>query len=194
MISTKERIQKSFLELYCDNDIEKIKVNTICTMSNIGRTTFYKYYKKVDDILIDIERNTYKYFNSLKKQISDIDVCNLKDGEIALNILEIYRYIYKNPIIFKAFFTKNKDHLIIIKIRKQIKSNLKITYYKYFNDDKIFDCFTEIVSSLLINNSLIIIEYYEIINIETLAIKTQEIIKDLIINKDKYYKKETAII
>lgn len=194
MISTKERIQKSFLELYCDNDIEKIKVNTICTMSNIGRTTFYKYYKKVDDILIDIERNTYKYFNSLKKQISDIDVCNLKDGEIALNILEIYRYIYKNPIIFKAFFTKNKDHLIIIKIRKQIKSNLKITYYKYFNDDKIFDCFTEIVSSLLINNSLIIIEYYKIINIETLAIKTQEIIKDLIINKDKYYKKETAII
>ena len=194
MISTKERIQKSFLELYCDNDIEKIKVNTICTMSNIGRTTFYKYYKKVDNILIDIERNTYKYFNSLKKQISDIDVCNLKDGEIALNILEIYRYIYKNPIIFKAFFTKNKDHLIIIKIRKQIKSNLKITYYKYFNDDKIFDCFTEIVSSLLINNSLIIIEYYKIINIETLAIKTQEIIKDLIINKDKYYKKETAII
>lgn len=46
MVNTKKRIQKAFLELYCDNDIEKIKVNTICTMSNIGRTTFYKYYKK----------------------------------------------------------------------------------------------------------------------------------------------------
>lgn len=194
MVNTKERIQKAFLELYCDNDIEKIKVNTICTMSNIGRTTFYKYYKKVDDILSDIEKNTYEYFNTLKKQISDIDVCNLKTDEIAINILEIYRYIYKNPIVFKAFFNKNKDHLIIIKIKKQIKNNLKVTYYKYFNDDIIFDCFAEIVSTLLINYSLIIIEYYEIINIETLAIKTQETIKDLIINKDKYYKKETAIL
>lgn len=194
MISTKERIQNAFLELYCNNDIEKIKVNTICTMSNIGRTTFYKYYKKVDDILSDIEKNTYKYFKKLKEQITDIDVCNIKEGEIAINILEIYRYIYKNPMIFKAFFNKNKDHLIIIKIKKQIKTNLKETYYKYFNNDIIFDCFAEIVSTLLINYSLIIIEYYEIINIETLAIKTQETIKDLIINKDKYYKKETAIL
>lgn len=194
MISTKERIQNAFLELYCNNDIEKIKVNTICTMSNIGRTTFYKYYKKVDDILSDIEKNTYKYFKKLKEEITDIDVCNIKEGEIAINILEIYRYIYKNPMIFKAFFNKNKDHLIIIKIKKQIKTNLKATYYKYFNNDIIFDCFAEIVSTLLINYSLIIIEYYEIINIETLAIKTQETIKDLIINKDKYYKKETAIL
>lgn len=193
MVNTKERIQKAFLELYCDNDIEKIKVNTICNITNIGRTTFYKYYKKVDGILSDIEKNTYNYFNTLKEEISNIDICNLKDGEIAINILEIYRYIHNNPIIFKAFFNKNKDHLIIIKIKKQIKANLKATYYKYFNNDKTFDCFAEIVSTTLINYSLIIIEYNEIINIETLAIKTQEIIKDLVLNKDKYYKKETAI-
>ncbi len=194
MTNTKEKIQTAFLELYCDNDIEKIKVNTICAMTNIGRTTFYKYYKKVDAILVDIEKNTYNYFNALKEKISNIDICNLKDGEIAVNILEIYRYIYNNQIIFKAFFNKNKDHLIIIKIKKQIKKNLKVTYYKYFNNDKTFDCFAEIVSTILIDNSLIIIKYNEIINIETLTIKTQEIIKDLVLNKDKYYKKEAVII
>ena len=193
MVNTKTKIQNAFLELYCTNDIEKIKVNTICSMSGIGRTTFYKYYKKVDNILSDIEKNTYNYFTSLKNELSDIDICNLKDNELAPNILGIYNYIYEKRLIFKAFFNKNKDHLIIIKIKKKIKSNLKTTYYKYFNDDETFNCFSEIISQALINNSLIIVEYYKIINIESLTLKTQEIIKDYIINKDKYFKKETAI-
>ncbi len=193
MINTKDKIKNTFLELYCSNDIEKIKVNTICKMTNISRTTFYKNFNKVDDILKEIELSVYDYFDLLKRKLPNIDVCLLKDKELATNILEIYKYILDNRKIFKAFFSKDKEHLIIIKIKKKIKSNLKHTYYKYFNDDETFSCFQEMIATNLINNSLIIIDYYNIINLESLTIKTQREIKDLIINKNNYFKKETVI-
>lgn len=186
-MKTKDKIKESFLKLYCSNDIEQIKVNEICEMAKIGRTTFYKYYKNTDDILSDTEKEVYDYFNNLKEQLCDIDVCLLKDNELAANILGIYQYIYDERLIFKAFFNKNKDHLIIIKVKKKIRNNLKDTYYQYFNDDKLFDCFSDIISTLLLNNCLFIVDYYNLINIKAMTIKTQNTIKDLIINKDKYF-------
>ena len=52
---SRELIQNAFLALLKEQDLKKISVRSICEKAGINRTTFYKYYLDVYDLLEKIE-------------------------------------------------------------------------------------------------------------------------------------------
>ena len=52
---TKRIITQSFFALLKENPVRKITVTKICEVSGVNRTTFYKYYLDVWDLLDQIE-------------------------------------------------------------------------------------------------------------------------------------------
>jgi len=52
---TKQNIMTAFWELYTENGIEKITVTQICTHAGYNRSTFYKYFLDIYDVLDKIE-------------------------------------------------------------------------------------------------------------------------------------------
>ncbi len=54
MKNTKEKITNAYKQLVIDNHTTKISVLQICEACNISRTTFYNYYKDVNDIVEEI--------------------------------------------------------------------------------------------------------------------------------------------
>jgi len=55
VVKTIEAIKKSFDELICEKDYEKITVKELCDMARINKKTFYHYYPTLDDLLSEIQ-------------------------------------------------------------------------------------------------------------------------------------------
>lgn len=53
---TIESIKKSFEELICEKDYEKITVKELCDRAMINKKTFYNYYPTIDDLLAEMQR------------------------------------------------------------------------------------------------------------------------------------------
>ncbi len=60
---TKKIIKDTFLKLLGEKDVKKITVSEICTIADINRATFYRYYLDVFDLLSSIEE---EFANELK--------------------------------------------------------------------------------------------------------------------------------
>jgi len=53
---TIESIKKSFEELICEKDYEKITVKELCDRAMINKKTFYNYYPTLDDLLAELQQ------------------------------------------------------------------------------------------------------------------------------------------
>lgn len=51
---TIEAIKRSFEEMICEMDYEKIKVTELCQRAMINKKTFYVYYQTLDDLLAEM--------------------------------------------------------------------------------------------------------------------------------------------
>lgn len=72
IVKTRGVIREAFLELRSKNALEKIKVNKLCEMAVINKTTFYKHYQDVYALSDEIEDETmasimgsFEHMNSL---------------------------------------------------------------------------------------------------------------------------------
>lgn len=72
IVKTKKNIRSAFLELRAENALEKIKVNKLCELALINKTTFYKHYQDIYALSEEIENETilsimdsFEYMNSL---------------------------------------------------------------------------------------------------------------------------------
>lgn len=54
---TKEKIRKTFFQLLNKKNFSDITVTEICQIAEINRTTFYKHYLDINDLLEKIEHN-----------------------------------------------------------------------------------------------------------------------------------------
>lgn len=61
---TKRIITQSFFALLKENPVRKITVTKICEVSGVNRTTFYKYYLDVWDLLDQIEAGLAEEMNA----------------------------------------------------------------------------------------------------------------------------------
>lgn len=60
--ANEKNIKENFLKLLNEKDIKNITVSSICTLSNINRSTFYAHYKDVYDLLDCLEKEMNKKF------------------------------------------------------------------------------------------------------------------------------------
>lgn len=52
---TIEAIQKTFQEMICEMDYDKITVKELCERARINKKTFYRYYSVLDDLLAELQ-------------------------------------------------------------------------------------------------------------------------------------------
>lgn len=52
---TIEAIQKTFEEMICEMDYNKITVKELCDRARINKKTFYRYYPVLDDLLAELQ-------------------------------------------------------------------------------------------------------------------------------------------
>ena len=72
---TKEAIRRSFEDMICEMDYEKITVKELTDRAMINRKTFYLHYETLDDLLEELQQEIVDSFTSQNisfKSMSDI--------------------------------------------------------------------------------------------------------------------------
>jgi AcrR family transcriptional regulator len=65
---SKLKLRKSLLGLMINRPIGRITVQELCADAHVNRTTFYKYYKNVDDLLAEIKRSIMDEFTKVAEE------------------------------------------------------------------------------------------------------------------------------
>ena len=108
IIKTKKKLTNTLLELLNEKKIKDITVLELCKKANINRTTFYKYYKDVDDFVYSIEESL---ISDLEKHISDI-----KRNYLISYTSKIIETIKEHKDIYSCLLSENGDHTFLRKI------------------------------------------------------------------------------
>ena len=108
IINTKIKLTNTLLSIMKTKNIKDITVLELCKQANINRTTFYKYYKDVEDLIISIEETL---ISNLQTNIQDI-----KRNYLITFANKIIEAIYSNKEIYSALLGKNGDHKFLRKI------------------------------------------------------------------------------
>lgn len=69
---TKKNLMEAFWELYCKNSIRKISVQKIVDRAGYNRSTFYRYFTDVYDILDQFERKLLPDFSKHQKLMASL--------------------------------------------------------------------------------------------------------------------------
>jgi len=108
IINTKNKLTATFFELLNKKKIKDITVLELCKKANINRTTFYKYYKDIDDLALKVEDDL---MDDLRKYIVDI-----KRNYLISFTSKIIEAISKNKNVYTKILSDNGDHTFLRKI------------------------------------------------------------------------------
>lgn len=108
ILNTKKKLTNSLLELLQTKKIKDITVLELCKIAKINRTTFYKYYKDVDDLVLKIEESL---LSDLEKHIVDI-----KRNYLISFTGKIIETIASHKEIYTKLLGENGDYTFLNKI------------------------------------------------------------------------------
>lgn len=107
---TKRLFKEAFLSQLNKKDISKITVTSLCKQCECNRSTFYKYYNDIYDLLEEIEK---EFLNQTTMFANDIK----NDENSSSNIIQsVLTYIYENRRLLSLFILKEKDHYLMHKL------------------------------------------------------------------------------
>lgn len=96
------KIEKTFVQLLQNNDINDITVTDICNMAKLNRTTFYANYIDIYDLVDKIKDKMVKDFFEVYKEetISKMH---------SYDFLKLFYHIKDNQLFYKSYFKLNFD-------------------------------------------------------------------------------------
>lgn len=98
---TKERVKRAFFQLLSQKDFSKITVTEVCQIAEINRTTFYKHYLDMYDLL---EKTEDDILDHTKKQWKRLHPQNSVEGmEAIFSDLKNHWQDYQYEGIFYIF-------------------------------------------------------------------------------------------
>ena len=108
IINTKKKLTNTMLTLMKEKRLQDITVLELCKKANINRTTFYKYYKDVEDLVIKIEDSLLV---ELEEHITDI-----KRNYLISFTGKIIETISEKKEIYTKLLGENGDHTFLRRI------------------------------------------------------------------------------
>lgn len=99
---SKEKIEKTFLQLVQTKEVADISVSDICKLANLNRSTFYANYIDIYDLVDKIRIRMGDEFANVF--VNDIDA-----GHNNSSYLKMFNYIKDNQIFFKTYFKLKFD-------------------------------------------------------------------------------------
>ncbi|MBQ3612065.1 MAG: TetR/AcrR family transcriptional regulator [Firmicutes bacterium] len=115
-VHTREDIMDAFCVLYKNNPIEKITVNQVIDLAGYNRSTFYRYFDSVYDILDCIEEDLLEKW----KKYQDVILGNL--SEFATIIADFYR---ENDKYLSALLNSVNSPIYIEKFTHRLQYSLE---------------------------------------------------------------------
>lgn len=121
---TKRNLQDAFWILYAKQGIDKITVKDICNLAGYNRSTFYRYYADVYDVLHKFERQLLdevdEFVVNLMEQTSNMDASRTLQA-----IFEFFAHVHNyTAVLFGPHGDTEFAHKIV--------ENLKPIWIKYF--------------------------------------------------------------
>jgi AcrR family transcriptional regulator len=163
MVKTKKNIREAFFELRSKNPLEKIKVNRLCELALINKTTFYKHYQDVYALSEEIENESIA---SILNNFELIDVLFTDPEGFIKGLYGVFKS-HKEEIMI---LFSGRMNVLIDKVEKQL-----ITHYPTLNRN----LEKEIVTSFLLKGaSHVLMEstYEETIMLDALIKVAKQII------------------
>lgn len=108
IINTKKKLTNTLLQLIKEKNINNITVLELCNRADINRTTFYKYYKDINDLIFTIEESL---ISELEKGI-----INIKRNFLITYTGQIIEQIAEHKDIYMVLLSENGDHKFLRRI------------------------------------------------------------------------------
>lgn len=102
--SSREKIEKIFVELIQNNEINEITVTDICKKTNLNRSTFYANYVDIYDLAEKIREKLEKEVDNLYKEEKE-------KSYNSNNFLKLFQNIQENQLFYKTYFKLNMDKI-----------------------------------------------------------------------------------
>ena len=118
---SKEKIEKTFLQLIQTKEVDDISVSDICKICKLNRSTFYANYIDIYDLIEKVRLR-------MEKDFADVFQNDATAGHNPESYLKMFRHIKENQMFYKTYFKLNFD------------STSPITYFdkalakKYYNN------------------------------------------------------------
>ena len=122
ILNTKKKLTNSLLVLINEKKIKDITVLELCKNANINRTTFYKYYKDIDDIVLKLEESL---LIDLAKYIDDI-----KRNYLISFTGRIIETISEHKETYTRLLGENGDHTFLRRILSLVYNQSVIEWEK----------------------------------------------------------------
>lgn len=181
---TKKIIKNTLINMLKEININKITVSSLCKKAEINRSTFYKYYDDIYDLVKKIED---EMFDKIKENIKK---CELDEGVSYVNAKNILEEIKENKELYCMLAGKYNDEKFFKKIRNMGKDTC-INKWKVLNpniDYKYLEAFYVVYSNGFFNlviqwlDGKLDITEKELIDIETRMFNLLPNIYDMKIN------------
>jgi len=91
------KIEKAFVRLLQDVDMEKISVAALCKEAGVNRSTFYANYEDVFALAEAVRRG-------LAEEVLDLYQPEREGKYHSYDFLRLFRHIYDNQIFYKTYF------------------------------------------------------------------------------------------
>ena len=149
---TEQKIKYAFLELNRQNEIEAITVNDICKEAGISRSTFYRHFIDIYDVIESIEAEVTEEIRSMltpdKKNILEPD-----DREVKRSLLRLFHnYRFRKTEIL-TLFDSGKYPASYKRFRKMVYDMLYESY-KVFDtgaNPVLFDFYLEYTAGTIVD-------------------------------------------
>lgn len=92
---TEDKIQKSFLMLLENKQINEISVNDICKLAHISRPSFYSHYEDINDLILKIEYEKSSYISTILTTPNPLSINDF---------IKYLSYVKANKNFYTAYF------------------------------------------------------------------------------------------
>ena len=138
IINTKKSLSKSLIYLLEKNAITEIDVSQLCTYAGVNRTTFYKHYNSLYDLLNELIN---EFFKKIEVLFLKVNVNENTTSKVAL----LLKYLKQNREFVSVIMNNNtlttiSQRLITLDfIDSLIKTNIQYRKSVYINDNYYID-------------------------------------------------------
>lgn len=99
---TKRMLKEGLLRLLREKPLDKIRINELCQESDINRATFYRYYQRPQDVLVEMEMD-------LVKEVAAKAAPPKCEADAKDNLARICAFLYERGDVVKILFRCNTD-------------------------------------------------------------------------------------
>lgn len=121
---SQDKIEKIFLQLIQNKNIEDISVSTICELADLNRSTFYANYIDIYDLAIKVQKN-------MEVEFANFQLSN-NSKQDPNGYLNMFKHIKDNQNFFKTYFKLEE-------ISKNTPTQYRIELAERYYDNKFID-------------------------------------------------------